>query len=84
MNINPKETAPSRNRKNTEMPFPKMQFNQAESLRNEIRETLPYGQDWLTTPHQLLGGVAPEERILAGDLEAVRNLFHSILYVGVM
>jgi hypothetical protein len=58
--------------------------DEAEALRNEIRKGLPYGQDWLTTPHQLLGGDTPEERILAGDLEAVGNLFRSILYVGVV
>jgi hypothetical protein len=56
----------------------------AEALRMEIRNSLPYGQDWLVTPHQFLGGDTPEERILAGDLEAVKNLFHSILYVGVV
>ena len=34
------------------------------------------------TPHQLLGGGTPRERILAGDVEGVRNLLHSILYIG--
>jgi len=58
--------------------------DEAEALRMEIRKSLPYGQDWLATPHQLLGGDTPEERILAGDLETVNNLFHSILYVGVV
>ena len=58
--------------------------DEAEALRVEIRNTLPYGKDWLATPHQLLGGATPEERITAGDLDAVNNLFHSILYVGVM
>jgi hypothetical protein len=58
--------------------------DQAEALRREINSTLPYGKDWLITPHQLLGGDTPEERILAGDLEAVQNLLHSILYVGVV
>jgi len=57
--------------------------DETEALRAEIRNTLPYGQDWLTTPHQLLGGDTPEERILAGDIEAVSSLLHSILYVGV-
>ena len=42
----------------------------------------PYGQEWLMTPHQLLGGGTPEERILAGDVEGVRNLLISILYIG--
>jgi hypothetical protein len=54
----------------------------AEALRSEIRNSLPYGPDWLITPHQLLGGDSPEDRILAGDLEAVSSLFHSILYIG--
>jgi len=37
----------------------------------------------LLTPHQLLGGDTPEQRILAGDIESVQNLFLSILYAGV-
>ena len=59
-------------------------LNDADALRIEIRTSLPYGQDWLSTPHQLLGGDTPEERIVAGDLEAVSSLFHSILYIGVV
>jgi hypothetical protein len=55
----------------------------AEALRADIRGALPYGDDWLLTPHQLLGGDTPEQRILAGDIESVRNLFLSILYIGV-
>jgi hypothetical protein len=55
----------------------------AEALRADIRGALPYGRDWLLTPHQLLGGDTPEQRILAGDIESVRNLFLSILYIGV-
>ena len=58
--------------------------DEAEALRTEIRDKLPYGSDWLATPHQLLGGNTPEDRIQAGDLEGVRNLFHSILYIGVV
>jgi hypothetical protein len=50
--------------------------NEGEALRIEIRNILPCGQDWLATPHQLLGGATPEERIMEGDLEAVNNLFH--------
>ena len=57
--------------------------DEGEALRTEIRNALPYGGDWLMTPHQLLGGDTPQERILADDLESVRNLFHSILYIGV-
>jgi hypothetical protein len=55
----------------------------AEALRADIRGALPYGDDWLLTPHQLLGGDTPGQRILAGDIESVRNLFLSILYIGV-
>lgn len=58
--------------------------DEAEQLRAEIRNRLLYGQDWLTSPHQLLGGATPEERIQAGDLKAVRDLFNSILYIGVV
>jgi hypothetical protein len=58
--------------------------DESEALRMEISTALTYGRDWLVTPHQLLGGETPEARIIARDLEAVRNLFHSILYVGVV
>ena len=58
--------------------------DEAIGLRGEIVESLPYAEDWLVTPHQLLAGDSPEQRIVAGDLEAVRNLLHSILYVGVV
>jgi hypothetical protein len=58
--------------------------DEAEALRMEIRNALPYGGDWLVTPHQLLGGDTPEDRMLAGDLGSVRDLFHSILYIGVV
>jgi hypothetical protein len=58
--------------------------DEAEALRIEIRSALPYGSDWLVTPHQLLAGDTPQGRILAGDLESVRSLFHSILYIGVV
>ena len=58
--------------------------DEAEALRAEICNALPHGRDWLVTPHQLLGGDTPEDRIRAGDLEAVRNLLHSILYIGVV
>jgi hypothetical protein len=58
--------------------------DEAEALRMEICNALPYGSDWLVTPHQLLGGDTPEDRMLAGDLESVRNLLHSILYIGVV
>ena len=58
--------------------------DEGEALRREILIELPYGQDWLVTPHKLLGGDTPEERILAGDVEGVKHLLHSILYIGVV
>jgi len=58
--------------------------DEGDALRREILVELPYGQEWLATPHQLLGGDTPEERILAGDVEGVKNLLHSILYIGVV
>ena len=54
-----------------------------EELRREIISRLPYGSDWLQTPHELLGGQTPDEKIVAGDLQAVQNLVDSILYIGI-
>jgi hypothetical protein len=54
----------------------------AANLRQEICENLPNGSEWLNTPHALLGGQTPEQRLLTGDYDAVRNLFESILYIG--
>ncbi|MEO8660084.1 MAG: hypothetical protein ABI693_16555 [Bryobacteraceae bacterium] len=56
---------------------------QIASLRQEIRDELPNGDAWLTTPHALLGGQSPEERLAEGDYEVVRNLVQSILYIGI-
>jgi Protein of unknown function (DUF2384) len=55
----------------------------AEELRLEIVRDLPNGQSWLETPHDLLGGVTPEQKIRAGELDDVRNLLYSILYIGI-
>jgi hypothetical protein len=44
---------------------------------------LPNGSEWLNTPHHLCAGQTPEQRLIAGDYEAVRNLFESILHVGI-
>jgi len=52
-------------------------------LRQEICEVLPHGSEWLNTPHELLAGESPEQRLIAGDYESVRNLFESILYIGI-
>jgi len=51
-------------------------------LRGEIVEELPDGVRWLASPNRRLCGRTPEEAIKAGELEAVRNLVYSILYVG--
>jgi len=63
-------------------PSPHMNPKAAE-LVEEIQRALPDAEDWLDSPHGLLGGETPKQRILAGDIERVRNLFESILYVGV-
>jgi hypothetical protein len=54
------------------------------TLREEIRKMLPNGADWLETPHELLGGETPEQRILKGDFQSVKNLLDSILFIGVI
>jgi hypothetical protein len=56
----------------------------AGALRREILEELPNAEDWLKSPHSFLDGQSPEEKIAAGDLESVRNLLYSILYIGVV
>ena len=61
---------------------PKM-FLDVDLLIKEIRETLPNAEEWLKTPHPLLGGATPLERLAAGQVEAVRNLFESILFIGI-
>ena len=53
------------------------------NMRQEICEKLPNGSEWLMTPHELLAGQTPEQRLIAGDHDAVRNLFESILYIGI-
>lgn len=58
--------------------------NEGEALRIEIRNILPYGQELVSDTSPTAGRCYSEERIMAGDLEAVNNLFHSILYVGVV
>jgi hypothetical protein len=55
----------------------------AAELVAEIKRTLPNADDWLYSPHSLLGGETPAQRILAGDIDRVRNLFESILYIGI-
>lgn len=55
----------------------------SEQLRLEIFRDLPNPRSWLETPHDLLGGATPEQKIQAGELEEVRNLLYSILYIGI-
>jgi hypothetical protein len=55
----------------------------AIELIEEIRRKLPNAEDWLNSPHSLLGGETPTQRLRAGDIERVRNLFESILYIGI-
>jgi hypothetical protein len=56
---------------------------QISALRREIIEKLPHGTEWLATPHELLGGATPAERLSAGGYEEVRQLFYSIVYIGI-
>ena len=65
-------------------PMPKDEMSAENALRLEIAEELPDGAGWLASPNRRLCGRTPEEAIRAGDLDTVRNLVHSILYVGVM
>jgi hypothetical protein len=62
--------------------FPNDYDLKVANLRQEIIEKLPYGREWLNTPHRLLRGETPEQLLISGDYDAVRNLFHSILYIG--
>jgi len=52
-------------------------------LRREILALLPDAERWLMTPHPYLDGDTPASRIARNDLEPVRDLLYSILYVGV-
>ena len=63
--------------------FPDEEDLPIAKLRQEICEKLPNGSEWLNTPHRLLAGQTPEQRLIAGDYDAVRNLFESILYIGI-
>jgi hypothetical protein len=54
-----------------------------DKLRAEIREHLPNSAEWLSTPHELLGGDSPEHRLKMGDVDSVENLVKSILYIGI-
>jgi hypothetical protein len=67
----------------TNQQFLKEEDLQVARLRQDICERLPNASEWLKTPHELLGGQTPEQRLIAGDFEAVRNLFESILYIGI-
>lgn len=53
------------------------------TVAQEIDDLLPNGEHWRRTPHALLEGDTPDERIANGDEKAVRELLASILYVGI-
>ena len=53
------------------------------NLRQEICEKVLSGSEWIKWPNEFLGGDSPEQRLAAGDYESVRQLVHSILYVGI-
>jgi hypothetical protein len=57
--------------------------SQIATLRQEVCDELPNGDKWLITPHALFGGKAPEQMLTSGEHEAVRNLFESVLYIGI-
>jgi hypothetical protein len=57
--------------------------SEREVLRQEVITLLPDGEQWMKTPHGLLGGETPEHRIESGDLSTVRDLVYSIVYVGI-
>src|SRR5260370_41410968 len=56
---------------------------QVARLRQDICEKLPNGREGVNTPHELLSGQTPEQQHLAGDVEAVRNVFASLVYIGI-
>jgi hypothetical protein len=64
-------------------PSPLQMDPRTAELVSEIQQSLPYADEWLKTPHALLGGHTPEQSLSAGDIERVRNLFESILYIGI-
>ena len=53
------------------------------TLADEIDALLPDGERWRKTPHTLLDGDTPDERIAKSDEKSVQELLASILYVGV-
>ncbi len=53
------------------------------AIQQEIDDLLPNGERWRNTPHALLDGDTPDERIAKGDEKSVRELLDSILYVGI-
>jgi len=55
---------------------------EADALRMEIAELIPNAATWMSTPKRRLQGDTPEQRIASGDLETVRNLVYSIVYIG--
>ena len=52
-------------------------------LREEVKRLVADPELWLDTPHELLGGQTPNEVIMQGDPQRVRDLLRAIKY-GVM
>lgn len=52
-------------------------------LREEVKRLVADPDLWLDTPHELLGGQTPNEVIMQGDPQRVRDLLRAIKY-GVM
>jgi hypothetical protein len=57
---------------------------EVEDLRREILESVPYAEQWLSSPNMWLRGQTPEQMLAAGELNVVREIVDSILYVGVV
>ena len=57
--------------------------DEAEKLRQEILYEVPNAEEWLISPNSWLSGQTPEQAIASGQLERVRQIVYSILYIGV-
>jgi antitoxin Xre/MbcA/ParS-like protein len=66
------------------MPEEKQHQNGADGLRDMIINEFPNGVEWLHSPNMWLRGRTPEQTLADGDLEEIRELLDSILYVGMV
>jgi hypothetical protein len=57
--------------------------DETPDLREEVKRLVADPDLWLDTPHELLGGWTPNEVIVQGDPQRVRDLLRAIKY-GVM